>query len=127
MALGRVLRGLAGAALDVSDGLLADLGHIAEISRVRVRVEALRIPLSASLRALWGDNLEARTRAAVAGDDYEIAFTAPPQNRAAILDAAAAASVPVYEIGQVEEGEGVILVDGAGNEIPVPRKGFVHF
>jgi thiamine-monophosphate kinase len=126
-ALGQALRGLADAALDVSDGLAADLGHIADVSRVRVRVEALRIPLSTSLRALWGDNLEARVRAAVAGDDYEIAFTAPPQNRPAILEAAAAAGVPVSEIGQVEAGGGVVLVDGGGSDIPVPRKGFVHF
>jgi thiamine-monophosphate kinase len=121
------LRGLASAALDVSDGLLADLGHIADMSKVRVVVEASRIPLSNALQALWGDDDKARVLAATSGDDYEIAFTAPESNRSAILKAAMDASVAVTEIGQVEAGEGTVLVDPAGREIAVPRKGYVHF
>jgi thiamine-monophosphate kinase len=74
LALGQSLRGLASAALDVSDGLIADLGHIAETSKVRIAAEAARIPLSPALRALWG---EAQAKAATSGDDYEIAFTNP--------------------------------------------------
>ncbi len=77
VAFGQRLRGLASAAIDVSDGLLADLGHIAEVSGVRIVVEAERIPRSDALRALWGDGIEAIVRAATAGDDYQIAFTAP--------------------------------------------------
>ena len=77
LALGRRLIGLASAALDVSDGLIADLGHIAEVSRVRIVVHAPRIPLSSAYVALWGQDTGARLRAATAGDDYEIAFTAP--------------------------------------------------
>ena len=70
------LRGIAQASVDVSDGLIADLGHIASASGVRIVVEGERVPLSAPLMAFWGD--KAVQRAVVAGDDYQIAFTAPP-------------------------------------------------
>lgn len=125
LALGLALRGVASAALDVSDGLVGDLGHIAEVSRVRIVVEAGRIPLSPALRALWGDTPEAVVRAATAGDDYEIAFTAPSQR--AVMDAAKRAGVPVALIGRVEKGSGVALTGADGREIPVPRAGFTHF
>jgi thiamine-monophosphate kinase len=123
LALGLALRGIASAALDVSDGLLADLGHIAEVSRVRISVEADRLPLSRELRQLGGDPI----RAATAGDDYEIAFTAPVRKSAAVAKAAADAGVQVTAIGRVGKGEGFALLDGAGREIAVPRKGFTHF
>jgi len=76
VALGRALRGIASAAIDVSDGLLADLGHIADVSRVRIVVEGARLPISAAVRRAWGKT--SIVRAASAGDDYEIAFTARP-------------------------------------------------
>ncbi len=58
LALGPALRGIASASLDVSDGLMADLGHIAEVSKVRIEVDAARIPLSKALRSLWGDGAD---------------------------------------------------------------------
>jgi len=125
--LGLALRGIASASLDVSDGLLADLGHIAETSKVRIAVDAMRIPLSPALSAYWGDDQWARVRAATSGDDYEIAFTAPEANRSLVLKAAADAGVAVTEIGRVEAGHGVALLDAGGREIAVPRKGYVHF
>jgi thiamine-monophosphate kinase len=123
LALGQALRGVATAALDVSDGLVADLGHIAEVSGVRIVLEAERIPLSPALRAFWGASTEAIVRAATAGDDYEIAFTAPSVPAAL----AAEGGVPVTRIGRVEAGVGVVLTDSGGREIPVPRAGFRHF
>jgi thiamine-monophosphate kinase len=122
VAFGASLRGLASAAIDVSDGLLADLGHIADVSGVRIVVEALRIPRSDALRALWGDTLEAIVCAATAGDDYQIAFTVSPAKEAAV-----ASSVQVTRIGTVEQGSGVVLLDAQGREIVVARKGFAHF
>jgi thiamine-monophosphate kinase len=114
LALGRSLRGVATAALDVSDGLIADLGHIAQVSGVRLVVEAQRIPRSQALAALWSGDI---VRAATAGDDYEIAFTAAP-----------GANVPgTTRIGRVEAGAGVVLVDAESREIAVPHPGFRHF
>ncbi|HEY6578585.1 MAG TPA: thiamine-phosphate kinase [Rhizomicrobium sp.] len=125
--LGLALRGLASAAIDVSDGLLADLGHIAETSRVRIEVDAGQMPLSGSLRELWGEGLEARARAAGAGDDYEIAFTAPPSTVEAVLDAGRRTGTPVTAIGRVIPGHGVAFLDATGQEISVLRRGHTHF
>ena len=125
LALGGALRGIASAALDVSDGLIADLMHIADVSSVRIIVEAARIPRSPALLALWGDTPAAIVRAATAGDDYEITFTAPSE--AGVMDAARRAGTSVTRIGRVERGAGVALVDGKGHEIAVPRAGFTHF
>jgi thiamine-monophosphate kinase len=127
MALGRALRGVASAALDVSDGLLADLGHIAETSRVKIAIEAARIPRSSELKALVGDSIAAIVRAATSGDDYEIAFAAPASKRDAVFAAAKRSATPVTEIGRVEVGAGVALLDQQGADIPVPRTGYVHF
>jgi thiamine-monophosphate kinase len=109
----------ASAAIDVSDGLLADLGHLAEASSVRIVVQAQDIPRSPALRSLWGDSVEAIVRAATAGDDYEIAFAASGP--------ASDGQTPVACIGSVEKGSGVVLLDADGREIAVPRKGFTHF
>lgn len=125
LALGPALRGIASASLDVSDGLMADLGHIAEVSKVRIEVDAARIPLSKALRGLWGE--EAASRAAVAGDDYEIAFTAPAPRRADVANAAARSGVAVSEIGRVAAGEGAVLLDASGREIVLARSGYTHF
>lgn len=125
--LGQKLVGVASAALDVSDGLIADLGHIAETSKVRIAVGAPRVPMSDACRALWGTSNEAIARAATAGDDYEIAFTAPATKRDHVQAAAKAAGVLVAEIGRVEAGEGVVLLDAQGGVIPLKQGGFTHF
>ncbi|MEO8301782.1 MAG: thiamine-phosphate kinase [Rhizomicrobium sp.] len=107
------LRAIAHAAVDVSDGLIADLGHIASASGVRIVVEGERVPLSEQLKALWGS--DAPLRAVTAGDDYQIAFTAAP-----------GLSGPFSQIGQVEAGQGVAFMLG-GREIAVPKPGYRHF
>lgn len=125
LTLGPLLRGLATASLDVSDGLMADLGHIADVSKVRIEVDAAQIPLSKALRTLWG--ADATVRAATSGDDYEIAFTAPPSRRADVANAAARSGVAVAEIGRAVRGEGVALLDSSGREVTVARSGYTHF
>jgi len=122
---GKALRGIASAALDISDGLLADFGHMAQASGVKICIDAGRIPLSPAARNLWG--AEAALRAATAGDDYEIAFAAPPARRDEVLRAALACGVRVTEIGRVEAGRGVVLLDDTGAEIAVARAGYTHF
>lgn len=124
---GPKLRGLASAALDVSDGLLADLGHVADASGLRIVVEAQNIPRSAALRSLWGDGADAIVRAATAGDDYQIAFTAPDSREYEIVEAARVSVTQVTRIGRVVSGAGVGLLDMEGGEIAVARAGFRHF
>ena len=127
LALGAMLVGLASASLDVSDGLLADLGHIADISGVRISIDASRVPLSSSLRALWGSSPETVLRAVTSGDDYEIAFTAPESARDDLQAAARETGTEIHEIGRVQAGEGVVLLDASGQPIKVRRPGFTHF
>ena len=107
------LRNMAHAGIDVSDGLIADLGHIASASGVRIMVEGESVPLSAPLKSLWGDS--ALLRAVAAGDDYQIAFTGP-----------AGLAGPFTRIGQVTAGEGVTLTLD-GQEISIPKMGYRHF
>jgi thiamine-monophosphate kinase len=125
--LGQGLVGIASAALDVSDGLIADLGHIADASNVRIAVEASRVPMSDACRALWGTSNEAVARAATSGDDYEIAFTAPAAKRDEVLAAAKKANTRITEVGHVEKGQGVVLLDANGSSIPLKQGGFTHF
>jgi thiamine-monophosphate kinase len=126
LSLGQALRGVAGAALDISDGLLADLDHIAQVSGVRIEIDAHRLPLSAALQAVGGDGVQARIGAATAGDDYEIAFTVAPRHVGQAVKAARDTTA-ITEIGRVSAGKGVVLLDDRGGEIEVARKGYTHF
>jgi thiamine-monophosphate kinase len=125
LSLGQALRGVASAALDVSDGLIADLSHIADVSVVRVEIEGERIPRSPALHALWGDSVEAILRAATSGDDYEIAFTAGAE--AEVAQAARDTGVAITRIGRVVEGSGVSLRNLDGHDISVRFGGYRHF
>jgi thiamine-monophosphate kinase len=124
--LGPRLVGIASATADVSDGLLADAGHIGEASRLGVVIERERVPLSTGARRalaaapkLWADVLGG-------GDDYELAIAVPPRKQNALLAAARAAAVHVTQIGRFERGRGVQLTL-AGRPVRAPRKGYVHF
>jgi thiamine-monophosphate kinase len=121
---GTDLPGRASASVDVSDGLIADLGHVAAASRVCITLDAQAIPRSAALRAFWGDSIEAIVRAATSGDDYQIAFTADPAREKDIL--AAAKTIPVTRIGTVTAGQGVVLMFD-GKPVAVPKPGYRHF
>jgi len=122
LALGLALRGKATAALDISDGLLADCGHIALASGVRVVVERDALPLSAPLTTFLG--LEAARDAALGGgDDYVLAFTLPSSQLAGLL----AAGFSVHVIGRVVAGQGVALIDGDGQDVTPSTRGYQHF
>ena len=124
--LGPRLRGIAHAAADVSDGLVADLANIAAASGVSARVFAESVPLSkAAAAVLHGDPLLLAS-VLTGGDDYELIFTAPGSARAALDDLARETGVPVTAIGMIEKGAGVIVLDSAGSEMPLARKGYSH-
>ena len=124
VAFGAGLRGLASASVDVSDGLIADLGHLA--SQVAIAVNAEKVPRSDALRAFWGDEPAAIIRAITAGDDYQVAFTAPPQDESRIMAAAKAAGISVTAIGTVSAGQGV-TVTHRGQTLVIPKPGYRHF
>ena len=107
--------------------MLADLGHVAAASQVRIDIEATRVPISDHLRELWGDGIEARLRASTAGDDYEVAFTVASSGTDAVLEAGRRTETQVTEIGRVVSGGGLALLDENGNPVPVARAGYTHF
>jgi thiamine-monophosphate kinase len=124
--LGQALQGIATAAQDVSDGLLADLGHIAQQSNVQIIVEANAVPLADVLRS-FRTNTEALELALTAGDDYELVFTAPAELHAQVMAAAAAAETSITRIGSVIAGSGMQVLDADGLPLQFRQKGYDHF
>ncbi len=123
--LGRALRGVATAAIDISDGLLGDLGHIMERSAVGARVEWNRIPRSDALRRQA--EADQRRLALAGGDDYELLFTAPAGRRGDVERAAAGAGVAVTRIGEVTPTGRLELVDADGRAMDTAPRAFDHF
>jgi thiamine-monophosphate kinase len=126
VALGLGLRGVAHAMIDISDGLVADLGHICERSGVAavVQWEAVPKPAVASRR---GEDPLLRQCVLAGGDDYELCFTAPASRGRQVLDAASAAGVSVTRVGRIEAGASVTVVDAAGHALQLERGGYDHF
>lgn len=127
LALGSELIGLVHAAMDVSDGLVGDLGHICRASGVGAVIDARRVPLSVAARAAiaagWGDGL---VTALTGGDDYELLFTAPPEATAALLALPRRVGVTLSAIGRLVPGSAVeLLYDGRAWD--VGRGGYRHF
>jgi thiamine-monophosphate kinase len=124
--LGVALRGVATAAIDVSDGLMGDLSHLLRASAVGARLEAE--PL-AMLLAAGGDLAPLRRLELVlaGGDDYELVFTAPAGHREAVLDAGLRSDTDVTRVGRVEAAAGVRVVDGSGQAIHGDFASFDHF
>ncbi len=120
LALGVALRDMATAAVDVSDGLLADLGHIAERSGVAAEVDAAAVPVADCPRRVLGD-AAAREAALCGGDDYELCFTAGRVHRTALLELATQLQIPLSCIGRIREGAGVHAGPHAGS------RGYQHF
>ncbi len=125
LALGRALRGIASACIDVSDGLLGDLGKLAAASGCGAAVELGNLPVSPELLRFAGRSRSERL-ALTGGDDYELCFTAPPGHAADVFAAAARCAVPVTAIGELRAGSGVEL-QRAGRPEAFRHGGFDHF
>ena len=126
MALGLALRGIASSAIDISDGLLADLGHILERSNVGAEIRLRDIPCGNELRQYFSGAPGPRALLA-GGDDYELCFTAPPTHAVAIAKIAAQLRLPLTAIGQTVAGRELIVLDDNGAALDVDRQGFDHF
>ena len=130
LALGAALRGVAHSAIDVSDGLLADLTHICERSRVAAVIAFDALPRSALLRKLSSHAMAQRALLA-GGDDYELCFTAAVSKRAAVRRAGARSRTTVTRIGSVVRAPagavGVAVVDASGLPMRIVHRGFDHF
>lgn len=126
VALGLALRGLAHSAIDLSDGLLADLGHILERSGCGADIEFAALPVSAPLRAYLDQDL-VRDYVLAGGDDYELCFTAPTAARPAITALATPLGLPLTRIGCITAAGGLRLLDTDRQPLPVKVTGFDHF
>lgn len=125
--VGVALRGVASAAIDISDGLVADLGHLLARSGVAARVDLARLPLSPALLLATGSRQAAYAYALSAGDDYELCFTIAPEAAPAVAAIAAASGCPLTPIGECLVGDGVDLVEGDRPYREMLRAGFDHF
>ncbi len=125
VALGVALRGIASSAIDVSDGLVGDLGHILRRSGAGAVVDVDALPRSAVLAA---QPLALQRQCVLAGgDDYELVFSAPVERRAAVVAAAAGAGVAVTRVGAIEAGTALRLVDRHGAVVASDARSFDHF
>jgi thiamine-monophosphate kinase len=121
--LGKALRGVATAAIDISDGLLADLQHVLEASGVGARIETAALPLSPATRALPG----ARICALCGGDDYELLFTVPIERVSVLSSLSRKLQLPLTVIGRTREEPGLEVVDERGQPLTLERLGWRHF
>ncbi len=126
VALGEALRGLASAALDVSDGLVADLEHLCRTSRCGARLEAARVPLSAAARACVARDGALLERVLTGGDDYQCLFAAAPEADAAIRAAARGVGVTVTPVGHVTAGHDVCVIGADGTPMTMGSHGWRH-
>ena len=133
VALGLALRGIASSAMDVSDGLLGDFGHILKASGVGACIrtdETIKLIAAGAFPSSATGQFDQKLLhqcTLAGGDDYEMLFTAPPQHRAAVAEAAAQSETPVTRIGQVEAAPGLRLLDAQGMPVENRFASFDHF
>jgi thiamine-monophosphate kinase len=126
VALGLALRGIASSAIDISDGLLADLGHILEASRAGAQIDLASLPVSLAMQphAATPPGMQCILSG---GDDYELCFTAPGARHAEITAIGSRLSLRLSCIGNIVAGNGCIVHDAAGNQLNPGSGGYEHF
>lgn len=132
VALGPQLIGIATAGLDVSDGLIADLRHLCEVSRLAAVIEAQSVPLSPAARIAIAGDSRCFATALTGGDDYEILFTAPPAASARIGELSQSFGVPITPLGRMTVLSGadqprVVVLDNLGRPLHFASEGWTHF
>jgi thiamine-monophosphate kinase len=125
--LGPRLTGIVHAMIDVSDGLVADLGHICETSQVGATIALNALPLSDAAKTILAEGWIEAAALATGGDDYELLFAAPSNAAGEIAALSAELDIPITRIGAVAAGAGVRLIDARGQAIAIERAGYRHF
>lgn len=125
LALGMALRHLASSAIDLSDGLLGDLGHLCERSRCGAQLRVERVPLCPGLEGL--DARERLSLALTGGDDYELCFTAAPENRPRIRRIGQELGLALTVVGQIDAGDRISLVDEDDRPVAFEGRAHEHF
>lgn len=130
--LGPRLVGLASGALDISDGLAADLAHLSTASGLVAVIETARVPLSAAARATLATSPGHIATVLTGGDDYEILFTAPPTAAGKLTELSRMMDVPITAIGRMQsppagQGSRIVLLDASGQPLTLDRRGWTHF
>ena len=126
VALGLALRGIAKSGIDISDGLLADLGHILERSQAGAEIRLRDVPCGDELRK-YRDHPLGQHALLAGGDDYELCFTASPAQAKTIANLARQLSLPLTAIGRIVAGRDLIVRDAQGDVLDLDIKGFDHF
>jgi thiamine-monophosphate kinase len=124
--LGLALRGLATSAIDISDGLLVDLGHILERSKAGAQIQYGALPVSVRLTIYVSQKFGQRCVLA-GGDDYELCFTAPVENHAELEKLSARMNLPLTCIGNICAGSGCKVYEEDGSEMTIVETGYEHF
>ncbi|MBM3557561.1 MAG: thiamine-phosphate kinase, partial [Alphaproteobacteria bacterium] len=127
LAAGKGIAALAHASMDISDGLVGDLGHIAEESHLKAEIMAAAVPVSAAATEALAEAPELLSEMLSGGDDYEILFTASPRSAPAIARIARRAGTPITRIGRMKRGRGVTVLDRRGRPLDFERTGYRHF
>lgn len=126
VALGLALRNIASSAIDISDGLFADLGHILDASRVGAEIGLAALPVSPAMQVYAATPTGTQCTLS-GGDDYELCFTAPVLRHAEIIGIATRLSLRLTCIGKIVAGCDCIVHDAAGNQLHLKNGGYEHF
>lgn len=127
LALAPVLRAHAGAAMDLSDGIVKDLGRMIRASGCGAVIEASRLPMSACVARRLALSPDEVAKIVSAGDDYEVLAACAPERAAACIEAASAAGVPLTDIGEMTDGRELMVRDATGAPLDVADAGYDHF
>jgi thiamine-monophosphate kinase len=125
--LGARLVGIASAMMDISDGLVADLGHMTQVSSVAAVIETARLPLSTAASAAIARDPKRLQSVLGGGDDYELLFSSPSDADGALMLLSRELGLSIASIGRIETGQGVRVLDGEGREMKIDSAGYEHF